>query len=220
LLHIASSLTDTVGRVIYQEFIRAGIVDMPPINGETPSRDIKKVPPGYGKRFGDRLYAMLLSKSRHPDTVEDTLSIVMQHITEGKMHLREGSTIREAENYITQVALNTIKTIWRREKTRFEDSFQPTDTDVEGDPQINFADPNSFRHLDKLIPKSELTRLMADLADVHERAPGWLEAKLEGLKSIEIAQEWGVGKSGVSEWERKYVPSIKRVLVQYIQDAA
>lgn len=219
LLHIASGITDTLGRVVYLNFINSGVTDMPPLNGATPSRDLKKVPPGYGKPFGDRLYASLLSKSRNPDTVEDVLSTLMINITAGKMKIREGASLREAESYATQAALYLLKGVWRKEKNRREQDL-PTGLDTEEGPQINLADPNSFRHLDKLIPKSELSRLMSDLERINERAPSWLEAKLEGLTGVEIAQEWGVGKSRITGWEQQYVPDIKRVLTRYIQDAA
>ncbi len=220
LLHIASSLTDIFGRAIYQEFIRSGVVDMPPINGATPGRDLTKVPPGYGKSFGDRLYASLLSKSRNPDVVEDVLSTLMTNIAAGKMKIREGSSLREAESYATQAALYLLKAVWRKDKNRHEESLPPSNSEVEDDVQINLADPNSFRHLDKLIPKSEISRLMRELERINERAPSWLEAKLDGLTGVEIAQEWGVGKSRVTGWEQDYVPAIKRVLTRYVQDAA
>jgi len=220
VLHLASGLTDIIGRVTYLDFIKSGVVDMPPINGETPARTLKAVPVGYGKHFGDRLYALLLSKSKHPDTVEDVLSTLMTQIAEGKMKLREGASLREAESYVIQWALNTLKMIWRKDNSRREQGMPEGETEDGAPIDFNFEDPNSFRHLDKLIPKSELSRLMHDLERVHERAPSWLEAKLDGLRGVEIAQEWGVGKSYITGWEQQYVPAIKRVLTRYIQDAA
>lgn len=219
-LHIASNLTDTLGRVSYLEFIRAGVADMPPLNGETPSRDLKRVPPGYGKRFGDKVYAMLLNKSRNPDTVEDVLSTLMTNIASGKMGIRAGASLREAESYVTQSALNLLKMVWRKDNNRREQDLPSSDPDGEDDVQVNFEDPNSFRHLDKLLPQAELSRLMADLERINKRAPSWLEAKLDGLTGVEIAQEWGVGKSRITGWEQEYVPAIKRTLTRYIQDAA
>jgi DNA-directed RNA polymerase specialized sigma24 family protein len=218
MLHLASSITDSFGRASYLEFIRAGVVDMPPLNGAPPSRDLKSVPPGYGKKFGDRVYAVLLSSSRNPDVVEDALSRTLMKMVDGKLHLREGSSLRDAESYVLLAAKNSLKEIWRQKKP--EQSFPTSDPENEDDVQINFMDPNSFRHLDKLIPKTELGRLMADLERVNERAPSWLEAKLDGLTGVEIAQEWGVGKSRITNWEHDNVPAIKRVLLRYIQEAA
>lgn len=220
MLHIASILNDLFGRAVYQEFIRLGVVGMPPLNGEVPSRDLKRVPAGYGKKFADRLYALLLTKSRNPDIAEDVMSEVLKKLGEGKLTIREGAVLREAEQYVTQTAMNILKTLWRTKSRHPEESFPSADPDAEEGPQVNFEDPNSFRHLDKLLPKADLGRLMHDLERVHDRAPSWLEAKLDGLTGVEIAQEWGVGKSAITAWEQKNVPEIKRVLTRYIQDAA
>lgn len=220
MLHLASNLTDIFGRAVYQEFIRAGVPDMPPINGQTPSRDLKRVPPGYGKKFGDRVYAMILNKSRNPDTAEEVISTLMVNIAAGKIGISEGTSLYTAEGYVVQSAINTLKMVWRKENLHKEKGLTQFDTDDAEAAQLDFADPNSFRHLEKMLPESELNHLMRDLEHVHKRAPSWLEAKLDGLTGVELAQEWGVGKSQVANWEKDYMPDIKRVLTRYLQDAA
>lgn len=222
MLHIASSLTDTLGKVVYSEFIKAGVAEMPPLNGEVPARgDIKpgKLPSGYGKRFGERLYAALLAKSRNPDTVEEAISNLMLKIADGRLgSVREGSNLREAEQYVIRQALSELSNLWRKEHGRGERSQRFTD-DID-EVGVNLSDPNSFRELDQMLPKSELSKLMRDLESVNERAPSWLEAKLDGLTGTQLAQEWGVGKSRIVGWEDRYLPAIKKVLTKYIQDAA
>jgi hypothetical protein len=221
MLHIASSLTDTVGRVFYGEFVKHGVVDMPPINGEVPAKTLKTVPSGYGKRFGERLYATLLSKSRNPDAAEEALSITMSQVVEGKLKsLREGAALREAEQYVVQMALNNLLSAWRKEHGRTDRGNARYMEDIDSDNLLDLSNPASFRSLDHMLPKAELSRLMAELEKLNERAPSWLEAKLDGLGGTEIAQEWGVGKSRIVGWEQRYLPEIKRVLTKYIQDAA
>lgn len=223
MLRIASGLTETVGKVLYAEFIKAGVAEMPPIKGETPAKGpIKpeKLPSGYGKRFGERLYAALLSKSRNPDTVEEAISNLLLKAADGRLgDIRDGASLREAERYVVQVGLQELKYLWRKEQGR-SDHQQRRMVDIDDEVQVNLSDPNSFRHLDQMLPKDELARLMRDLEAVDPRAPSWLEAQLDGVSNVQLAQEWGVGKSRITGWENDHVPAIKRVVMKYVQDAA
>jgi hypothetical protein len=221
MLHIASSLTDAVGRAFYHEFVKAGVADMPAINGEVPARTVKSVPAGYGKRFGTLLYVIVLKKVHNPDLTEEILTEALLRVAAGKLKLlREGSSLKEAERYSIQLVQNTISDVFRKNvgqgKERRPQRFQ----DIDDDPVVNLADPNAFRALDRMISRSDLTKLMRDLEKVDARAPSWLEAKLDGCSSTDIARDWGVGKSRVSGWEKEFLPDIKRVLSRYVQDAA
>jgi DNA-directed RNA polymerase specialized sigma24 family protein len=211
MIHLASGLTDAVGNAFYQEFIRRGVVGMPPVNGEDPGTGTK-APPGYGKRFGERLYAILLGKSRNVDTVEEALSVSLTQLAEGKLgRISPGFPLRDAEQYVTRMALNNQATLWRKGRNRSNEDIND---------RADLTDPNSFKNLDTLLPHTELTQLLQDLEKVNSRAPLWLEAKLDGLSSVEIASEWGVGKSAVANWEKQYIPKIKRVVLRYLQEAA
>ena len=223
-IHLASSLTDTVGKVIYHAFIQAGVEGMPLISGEPPTLEKfkrpERLPSGYGKRFAEKLYALLLAKARNPDVVEEVLSQFLVKVAQGKLEgLKPGAPIGMAEGYVSQMVVRVLMDHLRAEFGRHEKSRKPKleDIDAEG---FNPADPDAFRHLDKMLPRSEMTRLMRDLEQVNDRAPSWLEAKLNGLKGVEIAEEWGVGKSRITEWENRYVPEIKAIMIQYLQDAA
>lgn len=235
MLHLASGVTDILGRVAYAAFIKAGVEGMPAVRGEAPNAvqhsNPDKLPSGYGKRFGEKVYAILLKKLRDPELVEEVMSQILIRISSGKVaeNLRPGTTLSGAENYVLQLVSRVMQDYFRSEHGREDRGTRRQkiylDHPVTGNPEfekekIDLADPTSFKDLDTMLPKHEIPKLMRDLKRVHERAPGWLEARLDGLTGSDIGEEWGVGKTAVAEWEKRYVPAIKKVLSEYIQAAA
>lgn len=213
LIKLAFGLTDTVGRVFYALFLEAGVEGMPP--GPAPGTPPERLPSGYGRRFGERLYAMLLQKAKNATLVEDVLSELMVTAARDKFGLKPGMSLRGAEQYVMRSAVNHLINHLRKDKPTEElggEGDESTDVDM--------SDPNAFRDLDNLLPRHELQRLMKDLESVHPRAPSWLEAQLEGLKNVELAEEWGVSKGAVTMWEQKYVPAIKDVVLRHLKAAA
>ncbi len=209
ILKLAYSITETVGRVCYAEFLKANVEGMPP--GAEPGTKPERLPPGYGQRFGERLYALLLQKSRNPDMVEEVLAELMVTASKGKFDIRPGTTLRGAEQYVIRAALNILINIIRSNKRNQTEEIDDT---------VDVSDPNAFQSLDKMLPRAELERLMQDLSRINPRAPSWLEAQLEGLRNVELAEEWGVSKSNITGWEQRYVPEIKKVVLRYLREAA
>lgn len=221
MLHLASGTTDAVGKAMYAEFLKAGVDGLPPINGEPASSVADKylgkahrLPSGYGREFGNKLYATLLSKARNPELVEETLSRLMVNMARGKTAVKPGTELKQAESFVIGAAINLLKDIWREQKVRKQD--ETLDIDQEG---INLSDPSAFRHLENMLPHSELPRIMRDIEAIDPRATSWFEAKLEGLLSSEIADEWGVSKPRLSQWEARVLPKIKEVLMEYLEAA-
>jgi len=214
LIKLSSSLTETVGRVFYAIFLDAGVEGMPP--GPEPGTPAGKLPRDYGRRFGERLYAFLLQKAKNATTVEDVLSEMMVTASRDKFDLKPGTSLRGAEQYVMRAAQNHLINHIRKDKT----NKRLYDFEVDDEGGFDMADPDAFRHLDNFLPRSELQQLMRELEGVHARAPSWLEAQLEGLKNVELAEEWGVTKPAVTMWEQKYVPQIKNVVMKYLKAAA
>ncbi len=210
LVKLSYGLTETVGRIFYSLFLDSGVEDMPP--GAEPGTKPDRLPSGYGRRFGERLYAMLLQKARNPSLVEDVLSEMMVTVSRDKFNFPPGTSLKGAEQYVIRTAVNHLINLIRSNKHN--------DRYIDIDDMVDVSDPNSFQNLDNVLPRQELEKLMEDLRRVHPRAPSWLEAQLEGLKNVELAEEWGVSKSNITGWEHKYVPDIKKVVMKYLREAA
>lgn len=230
MLHLASSVTDSLGKVIYFELIKAGVRDMPDVNGAPASefvdkhpRNPERLPTGYGRKLADRLYAILLTKTRSPDSVEEVISDYLVTVTRKGIPVPEGSTLAQAEGYVKNSVMNALSDYFRANKGRKDRGGVRPDNqslDDEDSGFGNLADPNAFKNLDNLLPQADIRRLMQELESVNPRAPSWLEAKLEGLSGVELAAEWGVGKSAISEWERTNLPKIKKLVLNYVREAA
>lgn len=217
LVKLSFSLTDTVGRVIYAWFLDAGVEGMP--SGGAPGTKPERLPPGYGHQFAQRLYAYLLKKSRNPDHVETILANLLEKAAAGKLNLPAGTPLRKAESYIFTIATNLLTDLVRIRRKGPKVNVIPFD-DIGGEETFDPADPSSFQHLQDLLPRSELQRLMREIDQINPRALGWLEAQLNGVRSKDLAAEWGVSKSTVSMWEHQYLPKIKSVVMKYLRDVA
>jgi len=233
MLYLASSLTDSLGKVIYFELIKAGVTDMPDVSGAPAHefvdkfpRNPERLPAGYGRKFADRVYATLLSKTRNPDKVEEVLSNYFVIVSRKGIPVPNDSTLAQAEGYVMRSILNSLKDYVRGESGRedrgtLKPHLKSIDDPGEGEGHaLNIADPNAFKSLDDMLPQSELRRLMRDLEHINPRAPSWLEAQLEGLSNTELAAEWGVGKSAITMWERDHLPKIKKMVLDYVREVA
>jgi RNA polymerase sigma factor (sigma-70 family) len=228
LLKVASSYIETVGRVVLAEFIKAGVTGLPEIAGSPAAAFVEKVqgprgpdrlPKGVGLEFGKKIYATLMAKSRSVDVTEEALSRLMLNIARGKVTVRPGVPVHEAEAFMMHAAKNLLIDIYREKASRPRGDSMTMDDEDEG-AMIDLADPNSFRHLDEMIPRSEMANLMRDLEKIHPKAPSWFEAQLEGLTGRELAEEWGVSPPRVHQLEQTFLPKVKQVLREYIQAAA
>lgn len=228
-LKLASGYIDAFGRLVYAEMIKAGVEGMPPVNGEPAQAWVDRVqgpkgpdklPRGYGAEFGKRIYAFLLSKTHSVDLAEEIMSRLMMDIARGKLHFKGGYDVKQSEGLIFQQATRAILDVKREQHGRKNDRMAPDSlTDDVGD-TIDLADPSSFQHLDSMLPRSEMGRVMHDLQQIHPKAVEWFEAKLEGLSGRELAEQWGVTAPRVHQLEEKIIPGVKLVLQKYLRDAA
>jgi len=225
ILRVASGYIDVFGRVVLAEFIKSGVEGLPPINGEPAlayqdkvqgPRGPDRLPKGSGKAFGQKVYATLMAKVRNVEVVEEALSRVMLDFARGKVRIEQGSPLPKAEAFIFHLVKNAVVDLSREQRSRPQGDML---LDEDGG-TIDFEDPNTFRHFDQMLPRSEMSSFLRELEKVHPKAVPWLEAKLEGLSSREIADEWGVSPPRVNQIENAFMPKLRALLQEYIQAAA
>lgn len=226
LLVLAGDSLDAFGRATYAELIKSVVRGMPDAPGGKPAYDLigdvtrkgaDALPPGYGRPFASRVFKILLSKFSDPEVVEEAMSHVLLQIARGKIHVRNGADLADAEALLITIAMNAARDLLRARGRRREDSLvrEREDDDV----SVDVEDPGAFTRLDKLMPASELRSVLRALGQVHPRAPDWLKARLDGDSGQEIATNWGVTPSYVSKWQRTYIPEIRRVVEHHLRQA-
>lgn len=231
VLHMASGLTDTVGKVFYAEFLKSGVEDLPPIDGQ-PALAVadkyegrpERLPKGYGAKFGTRIFATLLQKVRSPELAEEILSQLMLNVARRKFSFA-GMTLSKAENFVITSAMNLVTDHLRGEfgrgkERRKRDLSLDTPISDTGTIEDLLSDPSAFKSLDTMLSHSELSRMTEELDRLNPRAAEWFTAKLNGDKSKEIAEAWGVTPAAVSQFESKIIPKVKEILYKYLDVAA
>lgn len=231
LVKLAFSLTETVGNSLYGLFIEQGVQGMPLVDGK-PASDVldrikghpERLPRGYGKAFGERLYAYVLNKARQPEDADEVMSRILLKIPLKKIKIQEGINLRAAEAYAYKMAgrelvdyFREIGKLKRKDRSNALPQMVPID---QMDGPLDLSDPNAFQALKDMLPQTELHRMLRDIEGIHERATSWVEAQLEGITNRELAAEWGVTPPVVNQWEQKYVSRIKQVVLRYLRDAA
>jgi DNA-directed RNA polymerase specialized sigma24 family protein len=223
---LAGDAFDAFGRSTYAELIRAVVRGMPDLPSGEPALDLVQdverkgpdaLPVGYGRPFASRVYKILLSKFGDPEIAEEAMSHVLLQIARRKIHIRNGSPLQEAEKFLIVVAQNAARDGLRARSRRKEQSLVRDDDNAQT--MVDVEDPQAFEQLDKLLPASELSAVLRDLAAVHPRAPDWLRARLQGDSGHEIASDWGTTPSYISKWQRTYVPQIKKLVEHHLRQA-
>lgn len=233
MIHMASGLTETLGKVFYAKFLEAGLEDLPAIDGQ-PALAVadryknkpERLPRGYGAKFGARIYATLLQKSRNPDLVEEVSSQLLVNVARDRFSF-SGMTLNKAENFVVASALNLLTDALRaqggrgKERRKKDLSLNTPITDNSTIEDI-LNDPSAFKSLDDLLSRSDLNRMVAELDKIYPRSGEWFEAKLRGDKSKEIAEAWGVTPARVSQFETNLEkdPRVREILVKYLDVAA
>lgn len=226
LLVLAGDALDAFGRASYAECIKAVVRGMPDLpNGkqafdlvqDVERRGADALPAGYGRAFAVRVFKILISKFGDHELAEEAMSHVLLQIARGKIHIRNGSSLQEAESLLLVVALNGARDGLRARNRRREQPLIREDDNAQT--TVDVEDPQAFERLDKLLPASELQAVLRELAEVHPRAPDWLQARLQGDSGQEIAIDWGTTPSYISKWQKTYVPQIKKLVEHHLRQA-
>jgi RNA polymerase sigma factor (sigma-70 family) len=228
LTKIAVNTQEAFGRFVFAEFLKAGVEGLPDIDGQ-PALSLRakiqgpkaadKLPRGYGRAFGTKVWMVALSKYRDPEIVEDAISRVMVKLVTGDAKVREGSHIKVAESFIITAVINAATDVLRKKKWETP-SLVRRDEESGAYTEIDITDPGAFHELEQALPRSEMVKIMRDLKQVHDRAPAWVEAQLDGLSNLEIAAEWGISPAAASQWAKRYIPEIEAVFQKYLRAAA
>jgi len=226
-VRLAADSIDTFGRVICAEFIKAVVRGMPDAPGGKPAFDLIQdvfrrgadaLPPGYGRSFASRVYKILLSKFSDPELAEEAMSRVMLQAARGKVHIANGSDLHSAEAYVITACMNAARDILRSKGRRREVPLvRERDDD---DREVDIADPETFRDLDKTISPREMERLLDAVEEVHPRAREYVEAVLRGDSQAEWARELGVTDAAVSKFVRKIRPTLQQALREHLRSGS
>jgi DNA-directed RNA polymerase specialized sigma24 family protein len=186
--------------------------------------DPTRLPSGYGRSFGQRVYKMLLMKAKDPELVQEILSQLLLRISDGRVQPRAGVELREAESFIFKITHNLLVDAIRSGRSRREESmdavhgrrrWKDPDVDVAIDIDINDT-TDAFQALDNLLPRHVVKGILDDLSKINKRAPEWFLAKLDGLTDQELAEVWGMDRSYPHQWLKKHQPRIEKVIQRHI----
>jgi DNA-directed RNA polymerase specialized sigma24 family protein len=224
LLVLAADSLDAFGRVLTAQCILAVVRGLPDVGGKPASDWIQEVhkkgpsvlPPGTGREFANRVFRILLAKLSDPEIAQEAMSAVMLRIARGKFHIANGVSIHEAQSYTITAALNAARDVLRARGRRRE---SPMTTDDDGQ-QIDIADPEAFRDLEKSITEKDMTQILGEAERVSPRAREYLEAILRGDSQSDWARDLGVTDAAVSKFVRKIRPTLKKVLENHLRSAS
>lgn len=226
-LKLAYGAQETFGRFVYAKFIQAGVAGMPDINGQ-PALSLRdkvqgpradaKLPSGYGRKFGEKAWAVCLKKLKSPELVEEAVAAVTMKLVSGQMRIQEGVDLQKAEAFVMVALINAGTDALRRLKARPNEYVDLVDD--ESGASLDITDPNAFKRIEDVFGPSDLRKIMQDVSRVNERAPSWIEAQLEGLSNVELAEQWGVSPAYVTKWTGQYLDKIKDVVYKHLRDAA
>lgn len=219
------STQEAVGRFVYSKFIQAGVQGLPDIKG-TPALEMaammkgpraeSKLPSGYGRNFGEKLYRTLLKKFRNPELVEEAISNTVVKLVSGQMRVEEGVELPKAESFVITSAINAAMDLLRSRKRDKADQMPMDDEGVE----LDMVDPNSFQQIGDMLSPSEMRNMLREISLVHPKAEEWVTTVLEGGKKIDLAKQWGVSPNAITNWENRYMDKIQDVVKKYLKDAA
>lgn len=222
---LAFSIQEIFGKFAYAKFIQSGVEGLPDINGK-PALDMRavvqgpraesKLPNGYGREFGSKVWKVGLSKLRNPEIVEEAISAVTLKMVSGQLRIDDGTNLTRAESLIITSVLNAGTDVLRKKYRDPSGQMPTTDEGVE----VDFADPKSFRKIEDILSPGEMGKMMKEIDRVHPRATEWVEAILEGVSKRELADQWGVTPAAITNFENKYLDRIKKVVFNYLKDAA
>jgi len=224
---LASSTQDTFGRVVYAEFIKAGVEGMPDIAGEPAAswrdrllklhtRAGDKVPRGYGLDFAKKVWGITLQKSRDPSLVEDMMIRALEKILAGKVTLREGASLHEAEGFVITMIKNDILDQFRAQKRAPQLGIG--EKDEEGNYSGDVLDPDTLQAIGDTLSPSDMNEILRDAAKIHPSAPAYIKLRMEGYDITAIARggllphmEGPSAVQNITNWELRWLPKIKAV---------
>jgi DNA-directed RNA polymerase specialized sigma24 family protein len=225
------------GRVMYAEFIRAGVhgpsfESLPDIEIRQTRTDYRKIPVEVGAKFGKIVYQRLY-KLIHADhevreeAAQEIMTNFMVRVMDPgdtKAKCRPGIEDKQAFAW-THTIMGRNAWLWNRDhgRARGDDAMDmanpiPTRETDHGRQEIEFADPSVMQSLIKDMPRSEWSKLEQELMEVVDkpRERELLMLKLDGWTNAEVAAELGISAPFVGQTLKKYQQDITRTIQRYL----
>jgi DNA-directed RNA polymerase specialized sigma24 family protein len=232
---LASSTTDAFGKVMYAAFLNSGVTDMPDINGKPASEfDLarkpiaNRLPNGYGRDFGKKVFLILMGRLHNPETVEELMQdFALKFLEEEAKHMKPGWDLTHAQNYVLRAmqnrALNRL-----RLKHEVSDVLGRPGDEEESHSIYDVTPSFDEASAEKLFNERMLPKVRSKLNAIHPDAERYVRLSLlEGYKDREIVgdPEHGIPTmldhaQGMTErnWNSHIKPKIFKVLKDNFQD--
>lgn len=196
-LRLAGTMPGNWGEAIFEQFRKAGVEDVP--EGRREARD-----------WGEYVFASLKRKGLKDETIEDLMQDLIMEVIAGSRKLKS-LPLSSAKSWVMNGLQRKGIDLFRRNKKR--DVGLPMDDEGV---QRDVKDVRSWGQLSSMLNPRTIKAILRELPRVNERAVEWFEMVMNGLQNNEIAEAWGVSRSRVSAWQRKFVPKIKAIVEKYI----
>lgn len=235
---LADLALDAFGRVMYAEFIKRGVVGMPPIHGkpveEVVNKDdprlANKLPSGYGSTFASKVRGLIRGKFKDPLMVEEAMqNVSVKFLAGASKGIEEGSPLAKAENYVIVSVVREVLTEMKKQRGHGSLTVDDDGADV----QLDVADPDAlqqFENIERFWHKDPGVR--RKLEQVHPDAPEYIDLSVEGYHDREIVGDPKAGYPGMlphpfgqrgnplspQSWAKDYRPAIFKILTQYVSE--
>jgi hypothetical protein len=232
LIDITASANTAFGMFAYALFIRAGVPDIPDINGH-PALDLqpalqadlnalnklsfadRRALASISGKFGEFTYAIFLKKYHNPELVEEGISRTNIDFVRNP-DLIHAVPLAQAKNYVLNSVDHNIMDVIRHSK-KFSPMSMPVDE--EGN-TLDLEDPRAFKNMERMVSPTVMHRIVSDLGNIHPLGPVWLECKLEGEPQTVMAEQLGITPSRIVQLLHHYEPAFEKVILKHISDAA
>lgn len=240
LTKLASGASSAFGQVAYGLFLYRGVTEMPAVNGKPaeefkparPAEIDRKIPKGYGKAFGEKVYRVLLRRFKNPDFAEEIMSEGIVKILSGDNYLSrelEGKPLSKAENLFLKSMINLGVDVERRRK-RENSMTGPGGEDGE-DLEMAIEDPSAWKQMEDILPEREINTIKQELSQAVDPRlapdlPLYFDLLLDGYKDSEILrdkmlpflEQWGPYEHKQhANWSKNYKDKIKKVLREHFE---
>jgi DNA-directed RNA polymerase specialized sigma24 family protein len=206
------------GRTAYGLFLLAGVTDMP----ETPfmpknTREISRLPKGYGYDFGKSVEKLALSKlNGNKSNAEDILaSVWVKMLGDDRIkNLISGKPLNEARNVIFAVVRNASLDFLKSKRNKNHDDFEDAAEELD-------SDGGSLEGLDQVLLEGEKEDIMRDLERVVNPRlvpdlPLYFQLLLDGYSSSEIVEKHLLPTDVSAVSLDRYRKEVQRVLEKHI----
>jgi DNA-directed RNA polymerase specialized sigma24 family protein len=89
-----------------------------------------------------------------------------------------------------------------------------------GDLDLEMMGPRDFQHLERMLDRITLKKLLRQIHTIHPRALEWFEFQLEGRSNKELAELWGVTEPRVHQLIQRFLPEVRALITDVVEEEA